>query len=363
MKTFKTILTLVLILVVNSFTQQLYASLDTCIFSGSTFGVAPADRLSELHSHKCSPITFLLHSPNMHNSACLSSLSSCPSYVNQFTSDISLYLEDGYDQFSALGSFSDFAIYVSDTVLPSETIELPASPGAISLLLFGLLNYLVFTRFYTLYVLITEFIGNVFSSRFYFEKAPLIRNVKINDIRGVFSGSVASRDIISGRNSVAVGFAGLLKMLAKGYVTLSGSRIILISIEVMARQVCKHSVCAILFALSFAHRSIVDWQLFWENNSCFRRCVSRYSASQLGRLRLATVTTGLGMLRESENKPGFNRSFAISLPAFLVARILHYCCFPGIISGQVNIYPSVYQSRLEPLLNLFSYRLLNVNSR
>ncbi|MBN2843938.1 MAG: hypothetical protein JXM68_12665 [Sedimentisphaerales bacterium] len=182
----------------------------------------------------------------------------------------------------------------------------------------------------------------------------LVRNIFLSYVfvKQVFicDNNIETEDRVSGRGSVSISYAGMLKMLASSSVVVLRSLIsVIIYCTIDMAQRILLSVCAILFMpvlllVQVIHRS------FWESIT-IRRCVSRYPVEWPGRVRLAAVCSGLEILGLSKSRPDFNTSFAMSSACFNLQAIP---CQKGdvVYSGQEESYLTVYRSRQLPLYNL-----------
>ncbi len=231
-----------------------------------------------------------------------------------------------------------------------DSILLTDNSNSALLFVIASLSYLVFVKLRSLCLYLHAAISALYKRRHISAGFDTVVGLVDNNAYTglVFDDNI--RDSIAGRSSLATGFAGLLRKVTGSasavYTSIYNSKMT----YTMVRQ--SFSVRAILFApvSILAH---VSRQVFWENTfTAVRQLVFWHTVGKLGRVRLAAVFTGLSMLIISEKKPGFNRSFAIGLPAFVVALLSTLFESHDIMSGQVNIYHSVYQSRRFPLYNL-----------
>ena len=128
----------------------------------------------------------------------------------------------------------------------------------------------------------------------------------------------ASYDIATGRDSVSIGYVGLLRKVAYSDSAATGNfdnnNDNIDKTCVLARWL--EAGCVILFAHIFNDKnSIVVRQLFWESVSeGFRQRLFWYSVCQQGRCRLAAAYSGFNV-EKIWSMPDFNKSFAMSLPA------------------------------------------------
>lgn len=198
---------------------------------------------------------------------------------------------------------------------PKAPIVLAASAGSFGLLVFGLVCYVLFRNFRNIYALL------VLALRNGCEFVVLLpgRMVAFAQANGStrFDGDIIhyteNNTVVPGRFAATTGFAGLLKKLAGSFNVFSGSFYDIRNLKYAAQQ--NTFYCAVFIALPVIFLASVVQRLIWEIFSDIRRCVIRYSAERLGRVRLAAVASGSEILQITKSRPDFYKSFAVSLPA------------------------------------------------